>query len=70
HITDKTQLKELDLFKNRMLFASKGEMGRRISEAGYNLLDAPKKYSFKAGFEKRLLSSFTLEDIVKINKVW
>ncbi|MCV5539895.1 hypothetical protein OFN30_31645, partial [Escherichia coli] len=26
HITDKTQLKELDIFKNRMLFSSKGEV--------------------------------------------
>lgn len=70
HITDKTQLKELDVFKNRMLFSSKGEMGKKISTAGYNLLLAPKKYSFLAGFEKRLLSSFKQEDIIKINKVW
>lgn len=70
HITDKTQLKELDIFKNRMLFSSKGEVGKKISAAGHSLLVAPKKYSFWAGFEKRLLSSFKQEDIIKINKIW
>lgn len=70
HITDRSQLKELDVFKNRMLFASKGKVGLNISAAGHNILIAPKKYSFQAGFEKKIISYFTLKDIIKISKVW
>ncbi|RAT13902.1 hypothetical protein AU490_04800 [Lonsdalea populi] len=70
YITDKTQLTELDVFKNRMLFASKGIIGKRIASAGYHVLSVSKKYSFHHGFEKKLISKFSLEDIIKINKVW
>ncbi|WP_323630393.1 hypothetical protein, partial [Escherichia coli] len=56
--------------ERQMCRKDRGEVGRKILAAGHNLLTAPKKYSFLAGFEKRLLSSFKREDIIKINKVW
>ncbi|MDR2651643.1 MAG: hypothetical protein LBC68_04945 [Prevotellaceae bacterium] len=69
-ITDIEQLKYLNNYYRKILFAKKGNLGLQISCLSPEQKNKLKKYCFKSGFEKKIYYAFNYLQMEEIVSCW
>lgn len=62
---------DLNIYYRKLLCASKGKLGSKIKEAiDASQLEVLKQYSFKSGFQKKMIKRFTKKELMEITSCW
>ncbi|HHX8938963.1 TPA: antiviral reverse transcriptase Drt3a [Yersinia enterocolitica] len=70
HLTEYTQLLELDGFKSKCLFSKRGSLGKGLISCNQTDLKSLRKYSFLSGYNNRRKTKFTYAELKLISACW
>lgn len=70
HVNQLEIFSELDLFYRKVLYSKRIGIGKKLTSLTNSQRLGLSKYSFKAGFEKRIYCKFKYDVLKEITKVW